>query len=217
MKIRSFTGLLRLPLGLCFAINLCSASGPAPPGISRITDAILTTDETVRRELVELDRLLDSKPALEDVLRTSIDRMDDERFRRSMPEIEILLIQRPGIVPALKVERHFLIYRHVLRRTRGPLLRADMIAFDTFLRANPEIRRKLDDAPSQIVAGDFLMAHPSLAGFFEQHPSLSSVLLGPLASPGPRKGSGPPADHELPDKATPAQPSGSSRTILDRP
>lgn len=92
------------------------------------------------------------------------------------------------MVKALKVERHFLIHRYEVRLARGPVLRPDIVALDKFLSAYADIRNALDKDPTQIVQGKFLIAHASLAEFFTQHPSLSTVLLAkPLTPSATRK------------------------------
>lgn len=188
----------RLPfpskLGFMAVIALASTAAtlataePTPPAAPEVTVPIVSSDEAVQKELRELDRLLDtSNLKVEETLRQNIDRLGDEKFRQSHPDIDVLLKQRPGIVPALKSERHFLIHRYVAHRARGPLLRADVVALDEFLDAHPEIRQALDREPSQILEPDFLMAHPSLGRFFDQHPSLGTILLKPKgARSGPK-------------------------------
>lgn len=60
---------------------------------------------------------------------------------------------------------------------RSCVARKDAVELDKFLSANPDITKDLRKNPGQIVSGDFLIAHPPLARFFEAHPGLSSVLL----------------------------------------
>jgi hypothetical protein len=165
-------------IALASTVATLAAAGRTPPAAPEVAVPIISSDEAVQKELLELDRLLDaSNLKVEETLRQNIDQLGDEKFRKSNPDIDVLLKQRPGIVPALKIERHFLIHRYIARRARGPLLRADVVALDEFLIAHPDIRRALDHEPSQILEPDFLIAHPSLGEFFDQHPSLGTILL----------------------------------------
>jgi hypothetical protein len=159
------------------AMAIRAVAQPTPASGPQISVPIVSTDETVKKTLLELDRILDENPMFEEVLRNNIDRLNEEEFRKSNPEIDLLLQQKPEIVPALKVERHFLIHRYIVRRARGPLLRPDIVALDEFLAAHTDIRRVLDRDPSQIVEESFLDAHPSLGEFFTGHPDLSTILL----------------------------------------
>jgi len=185
MLSRSFLrpGFFLVFAALVFAVVAGGAAEPATPAEPKIATVILSPDESVHKELEELDRLLVVNPKVEEILRANIDRLEAEEFRKAFPDVDVLLTQKPGLVPALKVERHFLIHRYVLRRARGPLLRPDVLAFDKFLTAHADIRRELDRDPAQILDGKFLIAHPSLAEFFYQHPGLSTVLLEKQAKP----------------------------------
>ena len=170
-------------IALVSAAVTVGAAEPAAPAEPKIAAVILSPDEAVQKELEELDRILIVNPKFEEILRANIDRIEAEEFRKTFPDVDALLTQKPGLVPALKVERHFLIHRYVLRRARGPLLRPDVLALDKFLTAHADIRRELDRDPAQILDGKFLIAHPGLAEFFDQHPGLSTVLLEKQAKP----------------------------------
>jgi hypothetical protein len=154
-----------------------AAAEPTPPAAPKVAVPIVSSDEAVKKELMELDRVLDANPKFEEILRKNIDQLEQEAFRKNNPDIDVLIKQQPGIVLALKVERHFLIHRYVARRARGPLLRPDVLALDKFLTGHRDIRAALDNEPAQIVNANFLIAHPSLGEFFDQHPSLSTILL----------------------------------------
>ena len=167
------------------------AAEPAPAAQPGIATVILSPDEAVQKELKELDRILDVNPKFEEILRTNIDRIEEPEFRKTFPDVDALLAQQPGLVPALKTERHFLIHRYILRRARGPLLRPDVVAFDKFLAVHVDIRGQLDREPAQLFDGGFLIAHPSLAEFFDRHPSLSTVLLEQQTKPATPKGQKP--------------------------
>ena len=165
-------------IALISAAATLNAAEVTPPAAPRSATPIISADETVQKNLVALDRLLDvSNPKLEEILRKNIDQLEAEEFRKANPEIDVVLKEQSWIVPALKMERHFLIHRYVAHRARGPLLRPDIVALDNFLSAHREIGRELDNDPSQILEASFLVAHPSLGKFFDQHPSLSTVLL----------------------------------------
>lgn len=179
---------LRLAVALVSTVATLAAGDSVPPATPKVAVPVVSSDEAVQKELAELDRRLDSNPKLTEILSENLDRLTQESFRKSNPAIDVLLKQQPGIIPALKVERHFLIHRYVVRRARGPVLRTEILALDKFLTAHPDIRQELDKAPSQIVDGNFLMAHPSLGEFFGQNPGLSTVLLEKQAlQPGARK------------------------------
>lgn len=170
-----------------------SSSPAAAPTASagKIETPIISSDEAVKKSLVELDRLLDAPGSkLEELLRKNMDRIEEDAALKSMPELEVALKNQPGVLPALRTERQFLLNRYLARRARGPLLRPDVIALNKFLSENLDIRRALNRDPSQIVEGNFLMAHPNLAEFFGEHPSLSTVLLIPQqpAGRGGRRG-----------------------------
>jgi len=185
MLSRSFLrpGFFPVFAAFVFAAATVGAAEPVAPAEPKIAAVILSPDEAVQKELEELDRLLVVNPKFEEILRANIDRLEAEAFRKAFPDVDVLLTQKPGLVPALKMERHFLIHRYVLRRARGPLLRPDVLAFDKFLTVHADIRRELDRDPAQILDGKFLVAHPSLAEFFDQHPGLSTVLLEKKARP----------------------------------
>ena len=138
---------------------------------------IVSTDEAVQKELLSLDRILETNPKLEETLRNNLDHLTDQTFREKNPEVDALLKRQPGLVPALRQERHFFIHRFVARLGRSRVTRNDVIALDAFLTAHPDISAAIEKKPSQIVNQDFLIAHPQLADFFEKHPALSSVLL----------------------------------------
>lgn len=149
------------------------AADPAP----QIEVPIFSMDESVQKELINLDRLLDSNPKLEETLRTNLDQLTQDTFRAQNPDVDALLKRQPGLVRALKSERHFFINRQVARLAQAKVTRKDAIALDEFLGAHPDIAKELRKRPGQIIEGSFLIAHPPLAKFFETHPALSSVLL----------------------------------------
>jgi len=126
----------------------------------------VTSDVAVQKALIDLDRTLESNAKLDQILRSNIDRLSDEDFRTNNPEVATLLTQKPEIVDALRIERHFLIHRYIAH-----------IARDEFLALHRDIRKDLERDPSKILEDNFLIANPSLADFFGQHPSLSSILL----------------------------------------
>jgi len=159
-------------LGCGFAVGAFAAD-PAP----QIEVPIISMDEAVQKELINLDRLLDSNPKLEEKLRTNLDQLTLDTFRAQNPDVDALLKRQPGLVRALKSERHFFINRQVARLARAKVTRKDAVALDEFLTAHPDIAKELRKKPGQIVEGSFLIAHPPLARFFETHPALSSVLL----------------------------------------
>lgn len=168
----------RLPFlaALVFVAPLMVGAADAPPAV-KAPVPVFSLDENVRNQLLELDRRLEADPKLEQKLTENVDKLTDEAFRKNNPDIDRLLQQQPQVVAALKVERHFLIHRYVVRRARGPVLHADVRALDEFLYANPAVRDALEKQPAQITEGVFLTAHPKLAEFFDQHPSLSTALL----------------------------------------
>ena len=177
-------------LGFLAAIALASvaaslvAADATPPGAPQVATPIVSSDEATQKNLADLDRLLDSSDLkFEETLRKNVDQLEAAEFRSSNPEIDVVLKERPWIAPTLKAERHFLIHRYVAHRARGALLRPDVIALDEFLTAHPDIRQALDSEPARIFASDFLMANPSLGEFFDQHPSLSTILLEKQGAP----------------------------------
>jgi len=123
----------------------------------------------VQKALIDLDRTLESNAKLDQILRSNIDRLSDEDFRTNNPEVATLLTQKPEIVDALRIERHFLIHRYIAHIARGPLMRPDVIALDEFLALHRDIRKDLERDPSKILEDNFLIANPSLADFFGQH------------------------------------------------
>jgi hypothetical protein len=181
---------LRIALALISAMAAhAAAESPPPAAAPKVATPIVSSDAVVQKNLAELDRVLDTSNAkFEETLRQNIERLEDTDFRQGHPEIDVVLREQPGIVPALKVERHFLIHRYVVRHARGPLLRPDIVALDEFLGLHPDIRKELDQEPSQLMASKFLVAHPSLGEFLVQHPALSTVLLDhKAAAPSPNK------------------------------
>jgi hypothetical protein len=161
--ILTVAGLTAFP---AFAAESAAASVP-----------IVSSDEQVRQDLVALDAALEKNPKLEELLSANLDQLTQAAFRAKNPEVDALIKQRPGVVNALKAERHFLVHRAIARTGRAPLLRADAMKLDEFLNAHPEIAQPLDKRPRQIADPTFLTAHPALAQFLEQHPGLSTVLL----------------------------------------
>jgi hypothetical protein len=158
------------------AVTSSFAADPAPAEVASAVP-IISADETVQKELLNLDRLLETNPKLEETLRNNIDHLSDETFRKKNPEVDALIKRHPGVVRALKTEQQFFVLRIVGRLAHGKLLRKDMVDLDKFLVSHLDIRAALMKRPNQIVQSDFLIAHPALAKFMEQHPSLSTVLL----------------------------------------
>src|SRR5258708_2968543 len=66
---------------------------------------IISTDEIVRKELIELDKLLDNNPKLEEALRANLDQITQDALQMKDPDITPFLKNHPGVVPALKKER----------------------------------------------------------------------------------------------------------------
>jgi hypothetical protein len=179
MKTSILPSSLLTALLLISAIARLGAADSPPSATTKVATPIVSSDETVQKNLANLDRLLDESlnSKLEESLRKNIEQLEAKEFLQTNPDVALLIKQQPGVVPALKVERHFLIRRYLAHRARGPLLRPDVVALDKFLVAHPDIRKALENDPSQIVESKFLIAHPAVGDFFEQHPSLSSVLL----------------------------------------
>ncbi len=149
---------------------------------------ILSTDEVVKKELLDLDKLLASNPALEEKLRANVDRLTEGTFRAENPDVDNLLKVRPNLGRALKSEQNFFITRALARNAKAPMLKKDVAEFDKFLARNAEVRKALQKSPRQIMQPDFLIAHPALAKFLEEHPALSSVLLQRSDKKGDGKG-----------------------------
>jgi len=168
---------LGVVIALASAAVLLAADDPTPPAAPKARVLILSSDEAVQKNLQDLDQLLEANPKFEEILRNNVDQLEQAEFRRSNPDLDLVLQQKPGIVYALKVERHFLIHRSVVRLARGPVLRPDVLALDDFLAEHPAVRKALEKDPAQIVQSSFLIAHPNLADFFTAHPGLSTVLL----------------------------------------
>lgn len=164
-------------LRVFLAATLFAASAIAADPAPQIEVPIVSMDAAVQKELVNLDRLLDANPKLEETLRTNVDQLTQETFRSQNPDVDALLKRQPGIVGALKSERHFFIHRQVARLAQTKVTRKDAVALDEFLSGHPDIAKELRKKPGQIVEGSFLIAHPALAKFLETHPALSSVLL----------------------------------------
>jgi hypothetical protein len=158
------------------ALTSSFAADPAPVEAASPVP-IISADATVQKELLNLDRLLETNPKLEETLRNNIDRLSDETFRKQNPEVDALIKRQPGVVRALKTEQHFFVFRVVGRLARGKALHKDMVDLDKFLVSHLAIRAALIKHPHQIVQSDFLIANPPLAKFMEAHPSLSTVLL----------------------------------------
>jgi hypothetical protein len=167
---------LKVVVALLAPLNFAWAAEPAP-GDAIATLPIISADATVQKELLDLDRLLETNPKLEETLRTNMDRLNDEAFRKQNPEVDALIKRKPGVVRALRAEQHFFVLRIVGRLAQGKVLRKDIVDFDKFLAGHKDIRSALMKKPNQIVQADFLIAHPPLAKFMEEHPSLSTVLL----------------------------------------
>src|SRR4051812_3167365 len=66
---------------------------------------IISADETVQKELLDLDRLLETNPKLEETLRNNMDRLTDDTFRKQNPEVDALIKRKPGMVRALRAEQ----------------------------------------------------------------------------------------------------------------
>lgn len=176
--------LLRSSLRLRLAISSLTLAllAAAPAAVAADSSAsaevpIVSTDESVQKELLNLDRLLDTNPKLEEALRTNVDKLTQDTFRAQNPEVDALLKKQPGLVRALKTEQHFFVHRYVARYARAKVTRKDAIELDDFLTKHADIAKALQKKPSQIVEANFLIANPPLAKFFEAHPALSSVLL----------------------------------------
>jgi hypothetical protein len=170
-------------VALALAVAPVRAAETAPVEVP-----ILSTDETVKKELLDLDKLLASNPALEEKLRANVDRLTEATFRAENPDIDNLLKVRPNLGRALKSEQHFFITRALARNAKAPMLRKDVAEFDKFLARNADVRKALQKSPRQIMQPDFLIAHPALARFLEAHPALSSVLLQRADKKGDGKG-----------------------------
>lgn len=169
------------PIRRCLSV-LAAASALALPPIVEAADEkvevpIISLDTTVQKDLLNLDRLLDSNPKLEEELRNNVDRLTESAFRVQNPDIDALLKKQPGLEKALKTEKHFFVHRYVARLAQQKVIRKDAVALDEFLTANPAIAKDLRKKPSLIVDSKFLVDHPALGKFFETHPGLSSVIL----------------------------------------
>jgi hypothetical protein len=159
------------------ALALPLATFAAESKIPDIPTPIISADDAVQKELLTLDRLLDTNPKLEETLRNNLDQLTEQAFRAKNPEVDALLKRQPNLARALKTERHYFVHRAVARIANTRVLRADAVALDKFLSAHPDIAKALAKRPGQIVEPDFLIKNPQLADFFEKHPALSSVLL----------------------------------------
>ncbi len=174
---RSLSPFRALVSVTALACGLVAPAAFAADSAPQIEVPIVSMDAAVQKELVNLDRLLDANPKLEETLRTNVDQLTQETFRAQNPDVDALLKRQPGLVGALKTERHFFIHRQVARLAQAKVTRKEAVALDEFLSAHPDIAKELRKKPTQIVEGSFLIAHPALAKFLESHPALSSVLL----------------------------------------
>lgn len=161
---------------MLLATSLSAAESTTPDSAS-VDIPIVSVDAAIQKELVSLDRLLETNPKLEETLRNNVDKLTEQTFRAQNPEVDALLKRQPGLVRALRTERHYFVHRAVARLARSKVTRQDAVALDEFLTAHPDIAKALQRRPGQIVEGEFLIAHPALANFFETHPALSSILL----------------------------------------
>jgi hypothetical protein len=165
----AFLAVLSLPASVVAAESAAAANATAP--------IILSTDEMVKVELLNLDKVLEADPKLEEKLRLNLDQLLDAKYRANNPDVDALLRSRPAVVPALAKERRFLLHRAIVRMAHAPVVRRDIVQLDEFLDAHLDIQRALEKRPRQIVESSFLIAHPTLAQFFEKHPGLSTALL----------------------------------------
>ena len=99
---RSFLrpGLLLVFAAFVFATVTAGAAETATPTEPKIAAVILSPDEAVQKELEELDRLLVVNPKFEEILRANIDRLEAEEFRKAFPDVDVLLTQKPALLPA---------------------------------------------------------------------------------------------------------------------
>ena len=170
--LRSQLRVLRLfsALGAVTALGL--AADTEKPEVH-----IVSMDDAVQKELLKLNQSLDANPKLEEALRNNVDRLTDSVVRAQNPDLDALLKRQPDLPKALKSEQHFFVHRQIARLAKAKVTRKDAVELDKFLTQHPDIAKDLRKSPGQIVNGDFLIAHPPLAKFFEAHPGLSSVLL----------------------------------------
>jgi len=137
--------------------------------------------DITRQELARFDQFLDSHPEIAKDLRKKPSLVNDDKFLKKHPALQIYLQDHPGIREEIKENpKAFMLAenrydrREDRREARGDrdVTRQELASFDRFLDAHREIAEQLHKNPSLVNNQEFVKNHPALLTYLQDHPGV---------------------------------------------
>jgi hypothetical protein len=150
------------------------ATQSAAPGMERQTMPP-HNDNITRRDIVDMDHLLDSHPEAAEQLRKDPSLIDNRQWVSAHPELQDYLQKHPQIADAFRSNPNQFMHDED-RMDRNDISRRDVADMDRFLDSHPEIAEQLRKDPSLIDNNKWVAAHPALQDYLQKHPQIADVF-----------------------------------------
>jgi phage-related protein len=129
--------------------------------------------DTTRQELLNLDRFLDSHPAIEQDLKKTPALVNDSAYLSAHPELKEFLNTHPGVREEIRENPRGFMNREQRFDSPGrDITRQELQNFDGFLDKHPNIEQDLRKNPKLLNNSTYISAHPDLKEFLDTHPGV---------------------------------------------
>lgn len=132
-------------------------------------------NDITRRDVVDMDRFLDSHPEVANQLRRDPSLIDNRRWVSDHPELQDYLQKHPQIADEFRSNPNQFM-RDEDRLDRNDISRRDVVDMDRFLDSHPEIAEQLRKDPSVVDNNKWVAAHPALQDYLQKHPQVADAI-----------------------------------------
>jgi len=145
-------------------------------------------DASLRQQLAQFGRFLDSNPTIAQQLQKNPSLADNQNFINSNPAYKQFLQRNPDIrvrlhndpTAFMREETRYESWENSHNgdgnNNRGEAFRRDVAEFDRFLNDHPEIAEQLRKQPSLIDNRQFVTSHPPLDNFLHENPGVWDAI-----------------------------------------
>lgn len=165
--------------------NFCDQH-PMVPQYARSNGSRFHDWFTYRHQIAAMDQFLDQYPSLDQQLQANPKLIDDQAFLKNNPKLEAFLSSHPEVKQAFD-QRPDMFMNAENRFNEGPggravQTRVDVVGFNQFLKADPDIAKALEANPSLINDQAYVSAHPALQSYLNEHTAFADqVKANPAA------------------------------------
>jgi len=130
-------------------------------------------DDITRRDIVDMNRFLDSHPEIAEQLRKDPSLIDNRQWVANHPALQEYLKSHSTVAEAFRTNPNQFM-RDEDRDNR--ITRPDIVDMDRFLDSHPEIAEQLRKDPSLIDNGRWVADHPALQEYLKSHATVAGAF-----------------------------------------